>query len=150
MKHVTLRPASQADADFVYAVTEASMRGYVEALWGNWLPEATRASFKPERSQIIQFNGTDIGCIEFHVEPSVINIGKLYIYPSYQNRGIGSFLLGQLIERASAGETPIRLRVLRTNPARRFYERHGFTVVETTDERFVMERPATLPRRDVR
>lgn len=120
------------------------MREYVEALWGEWLPDVTRASFRPDLTQIIQFDGTDIGCIEVTEEPSVLFLGKLFISPNHQNRGVGSFLLSRLIVRADEGGQLIRLRVLRTNPARRFYERHGFGVVETTDERFIMERSVTV------
>jgi hypothetical protein len=33
---------------------------------------------------------------------------------------------------------PVRLRVLVVNPAKQFYERLGFVVVETTTERYLM------------
>jgi ribosomal protein S18 acetylase RimI-like enzyme len=34
---------------------------------------------------------------------------------------------------------PLRLRVLGVNPAKRLYERLGFVVTETTNERYYME-----------
>jgi hypothetical protein len=33
---IALRPASVTDLAFIYEVTEASMRGYVEQTWGQW------------------------------------------------------------------------------------------------------------------
>src|SRR5579859_7264973 len=94
---VSLRPASADDADFVFAVTEATMRGYAEATWGEWSPEAARASFRPEFTRIIQFEGTDVGCIDCREEASALVLDKLYIAPDYQNRGVGSLIIRQLL-----------------------------------------------------
>ena len=52
-----LRPAIEADFEFVYSVTEAAMRGYVEQTWGPWDPSVqcdnARRSFRPATYQII-------------------------------------------------------------------------------------------------
>lgn len=39
-----------------------------------------------------------------------------------------SAVLRTLLERIDAGGVPVRLNVLQGSPARRLYERHGFTV----------------------
>ncbi len=55
----------------------------------------------------------------------------LYVHPDLQGRGIGSSLLDRAKDRMPAG---FRLWVFQANTrARRFYERHGFRVVELTD-----------------
>ena len=62
----------------------------------------------------------------------------LYVDPSAQNRGLGS----ALVEHAKH-ESPKRLQLWvfqKNEGARRFYERHGFRLVELTDGAANMER----------
>jgi GNAT superfamily N-acetyltransferase len=56
-----------------------------------------------------------------------------YLAPELQGKGIGSAVLGRLLERCDREAAVVRLNVLRGSAARRLYERHGFTV-ETEDE----------------
>lgn len=42
--------------------------------------------------------------------------------------GIGSGVLRELLERCDRSGVSVRLNVLRGSPARRLYERHGFTL----------------------
>lgn len=138
---IDLRPANESDAEFAFSVQEACMRKYATATFGWWDTERARASFSVFLDSIIQRDQTDIGIMSAWDEQDHLFLGKLYILPEYQNRGIGSVLLRRLIADA---DKPIKLAVLRVNPARRFYERHGFTVVEETNERYFMERAGGL------
>jgi GNAT superfamily N-acetyltransferase len=137
MLNVTLRPANESDWDFLCVVQETCMREYAERTWGNWIPEP-RGNFRPEIHQIIECDGVEMGCIALIDEADALMLEKLYILPSHQRRGIGTLLLGRVIERAHASGKPIRLRVLRVNPARQLYERNGFKVDRSTDERYFM------------
>jgi GNAT superfamily N-acetyltransferase len=132
---IALRPASPADADFVFRLTEACMRNYAVATWGQWDEAATRASFRPDTHRIIQHEGEDIGCVALEDRADHLDLKKLYVLPAFQNRGIGTTVLGAIL---AAGK-PIRLRGLSVNPARRFYERMGFVVTWSTRERNSME-----------
>jgi len=133
---ISLRPASRADADFVFRLTQAGMRDYAVATWGRWDEAATRASFKPDTHRIIQHEWQDIGCVALEDRGDHLDLRKLYVLPPYQNRGIGTRVLRDVL--AAAGK-PIRLRVLSVNPARRFYERIGFVVIRSTPQRNYME-----------
>ena len=56
----------------------------------------------------------------------------MYVHPAHQGRGVGTALLRHLVDHATAeGVERIELTVLDGNPARRLYEREGFTLVET-------------------
>ncbi len=142
MSDITLRPATKHDWDFVAFVTEACMRDYVEQTWGQWRADSPE-DFDANLHQIVQCDGHDIGCIALVNEPAVLVVKTLYILPSHQNRGIGAVLMQQIIDHAGASKKPIQLRLLRVNPARRFYERHGFVVTHSTDERHFMARPSS-------
>lgn len=59
-----------------------------------------------------------------------IEIGQLYVAQGARNRGIGSRLLDAMKNRATA----LQLWCFQANKdARRFYERHGFSVARITD-----------------
>src|SRR5262249_40565771 len=97
------------------------------------------ADFDPSFDKIIQLAGTDIGLIGVERRSDHWLIRKLYLLPSYQNKGHGSYLLQGLKREASAAQVPLRLTVLEVNPARRFYQRHGFVLTETISPRQRME-----------
>lgn len=62
----------------------------------------------------------------------------LYVHPDHQDRGAGSLLLERAKARRPSG---LRLWLFQQNAdARRFYERHGFRLVEETDGSANMER----------
>lgn len=57
-------------------------------------------------------------------------IEQLFILPKYQNRGVGSLLLQTA---KSVCQTGLKLYTLQHNDkARKFYEKHGFKIGETT------------------
>jgi len=115
------------------------MRRYAEQTWGQWDDVRTRESFVPESHRIIQYDGDSIGCIELIESSAEFDLNKLYILPEYQNRGIGTRLMREAIADARSKQKPIRLSVLAVNPARRFYERLGFRITQSTPERHYME-----------
>jgi len=58
-------------------------------------------------------------------------IEHLYVRPDRFRRGVGAVMLTALLERAVR---PIELWCFQANEvARRFYEKHGFIVIKTTD-----------------
>jgi ribosomal protein S18 acetylase RimI-like enzyme len=54
---------------------------------------------------------------------------QVQLRPALQGQGFGTKLLEQLVSEAQAANAMLRLSVLKANPARRVYERLGFTVV---------------------
>ena len=136
MHQIILRPATSEDAAFALHVTEACMRVYAEQTWGTW---NGRADLDPSFDKIIQLAGTDIGLIGVERHSDHWFLEKLYLLPAYQNRRLGSCLLQRLMQEASLAQVPLRLTVLEVNPARRFYERHGFVLTHTISPRHHME-----------
>ncbi len=88
---------------------------------------------------MIRLAGRNIGLIGVERHPDWWFLDKFYLLPAYQNRGIGSYLLERLIDDAKTAQVPLRLTVLEVNPARRFYERHGFVLTHTISPRHHME-----------
>jgi ribosomal protein S18 acetylase RimI-like enzyme len=134
----SLREARADDLDFLLALHEATMREYVERVWG-WDDEQQasilRSRFCPERWQIIQSDKQDIGLLVVEDEEDAIRLAEIEILPDWQGRGIGSSIVRWLMQEAAKAEKPLTLRVLHINErARALYERLGlrpFKEIET-------------------
>ena len=72
-------------------------------------------------------------------------IDHLYLLPSAHGQGIGTRILQMLLQTADTDGLIARLDVLKVNPARRLYERCGFSIIGANDNFFHMERQP--PRR---
>lgn len=139
---VTLRPAKPEDAEFLYYLLKAAMQQYVAQTYGwdeLWQQAHFQKNFDPARQQVIVLEGQDIGVIAVERKETEIFLAKIYLLPEYQNRGIGTRLIEALLREAFGQNLPVRLRVLKVNPARRLYERLGFKVIEEADTHYLME-----------
>lgn len=139
----TLRPATAADYDWLWQLKRSTMRDYVEQTWGVWDDVAQESFFRrnytPAKVHVIVSAGRDAGLLEFEHRPEEIFLANIQIAPELQNRGLGAAVVRSLQHEAAACGLPLRLQVLKVNPARRFYERLGFTVVGDTLSHWRME-----------
>ena len=139
----TLRAAVTADYQWLWELKRATMRSYVELTWGYWddsiQEDFFQRHFSSETVQIISVNGRDAGLLNVERESSELFLANLQIHPDFQNRGLGSAVLRELIESATALNLPVRLQVLSVNiGAARLYGRFGFaTYLETPTHRFM-------------
>jgi ribosomal protein S18 acetylase RimI-like enzyme len=62
----------------------------------------------------------------------------VFIRPEFQRRGVGSGLLRELMQEAQSSRLPLKLRVLKVNPAVHFYRRLGFAEVHSSAEHVYM------------
>lgn len=64
----------------------------------------------------------------------IYKLDKIYVLASHQGKGTGSFIIDYVIgEIKKQGATALQLQVHRKNPARKFYEKMGFVIVEEKD-----------------
>ena len=143
---LTLNAARPEDAEFLYRLTEETMRTYVEMTWGEWKEEMVRQFTRKAASDgsfdLIVFGGITVGALRVERLESHIQLDQMYISKPYQRQGIGTALVRDLIAEARSAKKPLRLRVLKPNPAKAFYERLGFVVTDETKERYFMEQSA--------
>ena len=139
---IELRPTAEADLPFLRALF-ASTRWQEMAATG-WRDDQKQAFLDDQfRLQDLHYT-THYPDGEFHIitrggEP----IGRLYLYrgpaawqivdisllPPWCGQGIGGALLRQTLRDADALKVPVGLHVTVFNPARRLYDRLGFTPV---------------------
>ena len=137
-----LRPAVPDDQAQLWDIKRRCLRTYVELTWGSWDEDVQRArfdaSFEPAEIQVISAAGVEVGYLAARRGPHEIQLLNLMIAPEFQRRGLGTAVLQDLRAEAQTRRVPIRLQVMKVNPARRLYERLGFTVTEETATHFRM------------
>lgn len=78
-----------------------------------------------------------VGFVGFQPKSStahIMRIEKLYVLPAEQGKGTGKQLINHVAQIArAANDSCLELNVNRHNPARTFYERMGFIIVDTLD-----------------
>ena len=129
---VTLRPATAQDREFLYALHCATMRHVIEQTWG-WDEAWQRAEFEKRFEayavSVIVAGSQPAGGLWLEQRPDSLYIHDVGVTPSQQGRGIGTAVVGLVIEQGARLGLPIALSVLPANPrARALYERLGFTV----------------------
>jgi GNAT superfamily N-acetyltransferase len=127
-----IRRAVPADADAIAAVLWSSRRSampwlterYTKADMRDWIGHIVLVTsmvwVAVEAGEIVGYSALDGNILD-----------QLYVGPSHQRQGIGTQLLE--VARAAAG-SPMCVYVFAKNQnARRFYERHGFTMIDESD-----------------
>ncbi|MEV4756328.1 GNAT family N-acetyltransferase [Micromonospora sp. NPDC049559] len=131
MTHWELRPASAADVDAVAELRATVLRADLERL-GRYdeqrVRQRLRERFAPAHTWVIEVGGEFAGCVALRPAEDAHWLEHFYLAPHVQGAGIGTAVLRELLERCDRDGVPVRLNVLRGSPARRLYERHGFTL----------------------
>ena len=139
---ITTRNATYQDKGFLWALKIASMRQYVEQVYG-WEDNAQRGYFEkgfhPEVIRIIQHDGHDAGMYELQECGEDWFLARIEILPEYQNRGIGTVVLQRMIDAMASTDKPFRLQLFKVNPARKLYARMGFIETGETATHVLME-----------
>lgn len=145
----SLRPAADGDYAFLSDLHIATMKPYVEQVWG-W-DDAVQAamfrdSFIPSRLHVIVVEGQDAGVLQTQRRPDEVFLANIEIAPALQGRGLGGRVITDILTGAHANALPVTLRVLHVNPARRLYERLGFVEFDRTETHSLMRAaPKPLP-----
>lgn len=139
------------DFEFLYDLCRSTMERYVIAAWGEWCDEIVRSQLldglKANAFNSIFIDSPNeglrqrsrVGAIAVERHDTHIQIEDLYILEEFQNQGIGTSIILDIIAEAHQSDKPVRLRVLSSSSAKLLYERLGFVVVQTTPERYFME-----------
>ncbi len=141
---VSLRPVTDADQEFligVYANTRAAELAQVD--WDESQKDAfIRWQFQMQKQEydarypsvrydVILVDGVPAGRIWVGVDDAQIRLLDIAVLAEFQNRGVGTQLLRQLMEEATRTNKVLRHMVFVLNDnAYRFYERLGFRTIE--------------------
>ncbi|HEU4711392.1 MAG TPA: GNAT family N-acetyltransferase [Pyrinomonadaceae bacterium] len=141
---ISLRPVTAADREFlisVYAGTRA--RELAQVAWDEGQKDAFvrwqferqdeeyRQRYPDARYDVILVDGVPAGRIWVGADEKQIRLLDIALIEQFQNRGVGTYLLRQLMDEATREKKVLRHMVFVLNDnAHRFYERLGFSVIE--------------------
>ncbi|WP_345630031.1 GNAT family N-acetyltransferase [Rugosimonospora acidiphila] len=141
-----IRPASAADIEAAAELRAVVLRADLERL-GRYdeqrVRQRLRDGFAPAHTWVIESAGAFAGCVALRPAEDAHWLEHFYLAPHLQGSGIGTAVLRGLLGQCDREGILVRLNVLRGSPARRLYERHGFTL-ETEDpvDVFMVRAPA--------
>ena len=152
----SLRPARPEDVEAVAELKAVVMRNDLVRL-GRYDDDRVRRrlrdGFRPEHTSVIEVDGAFAGSVALGPYASGEGEGDgggglylehFYLAPEAQGRGLGTAVLRTLLARADAAGQPVRLTVVQGSPARRLYEREGFTVEDEDPIDVRMVRPPAV------
>ena len=108
MQSLELRPATADDGDFLYELHRRALGPVIEATWGPWDDEVQRrfhrAWFKPGQIDIVLVDGQPAGMVQAALlDANTFYISRIEVDPQVQNRGVGTALMHQMLDRARQG-----------------------------------------------
>ena len=149
---ITYRHASPEDEDFLFELYASTRTEELNA-WG-WDTEqqeaflkmqfhAQQTSYKNQfpnsNYQIVLMQQLAVGSMLVIRNKTEIRLGYIALLSEYRDRGIGSFLIQNLLAEATQAVKPVRLQVIQFNRALQLYQRLGFSKVGDNGTHFLME-----------
>ncbi|PKQ89080.1 GNAT family N-acetyltransferase [Paenibacillus sp. BGI2013] len=136
MNPITMRQAVQADQEQLADLRALVLYDDLTRL-GRYddvkVRERFRNTFNPAQTQIIEVEGSMVGCVALKPKSEEYLLEHFYIHPDYQGQRIGTQVLNMLLEQDEVQGKRVILNVLQGSPARRLYERFGF-ILDSEDE----------------
>lgn len=146
---IELRRATRKDFDFALKLYLITMKPLTTELM-TWDEAQQSAGFAEQWNvadvQMITLEGRNVGWLQAAEMDSQIFLQQMFVSPKYQGRGVGSKTLQNILQHWDRMGKPVILTVLKNNPARRLYERHGFTVVGEVGVKLQMRRDSCEKR----
>ena len=140
---IKLIPAAETHREFSYQVKKTTEGEYITSMFG-WDEGVQRRyhdkAWQEQKRDIIAYDGKPIGTIATIESQDCIEIGQFLILPEYQNRGIGTHLLKDILDKADHLGRNVTLKFLKNNPVKSLYVRNGFRIVDTDEILHYMER----------
>lgn len=143
-----LRAATAADVEVIAELRAAVMRPDLERLGrydAHRVRQRFRDSFSARHTSVVMVGGDLAGSVTLRPADDRQWLEHFYLAPHHQGRGLGSAVLAALLARTDARGHTVGLNVLQGSPARRLYERHGFTVESEDLVDVFMARPPAVP-----
>jgi len=143
MSKYLLRKPTSADFEFLRDVHHMTLKEHVLKIWG-WdqtkQDDFFREDFESAQIQIIQAFSNDIGYLQLNLEKNILHIVNILILPEFQNRGLGSEIIRDLIAKSRIKSCMLKLGVFKINTrAIGLYKTLGFKVCGESKTHFMMQ-----------
>lgn len=138
-----LKKSSQSDYEFLRNVHHVTLKEHIEKIWG-WSEPLQDDFFKQEFDsnliQIIQVAKNNVGYLLLNENKESVYVVELLILPEFQNRGLGTQILKDLIAQTEQMNQSLELAVFKVNTrAKDLYLDLGFVIKDQSDTHYLME-----------
>lgn len=116
---------NRADAFAAAGLDESQLRSLLQMQFNAQSQQYAR-DFPCHQQHIIEQNSQPVGQLITNETDTALRIVDIAILPEFQNQGLGSQVLKNLISSAADQDKSVHLSVESANPARRLYSRLGF------------------------
>ncbi|MCK6426951.1 MAG: GNAT family N-acetyltransferase [Burkholderiaceae bacterium] len=142
---VVLTPCGEEDFEALMALRMAAMRESLEYI-GRFDPQRARErlsrGFNPAHTRHIVYEGGLVGFVAVIPRESDWLLDHLYIHPTAQGLGIGSWVMACVLAEADRARVAVSVTALKHSDATRFYQRHGFVLEAEGEWDLYFRRPA--------
>ena len=150
---ITLRPVEEKDDSFIETVYRSTREEELNFTnWGEQQKQAFirmqsmaqlaeyKTKFPGAAFQVIVYKKRDAGRFYTWENDNEIRLIDITLLPPFKGKGIGTFLLGELIKKSYSVEKKISLHVEPNNRALQLYSRLGFIHIKNNGRHCYMER----------
>jgi len=137
---ITLRPVQDSDDEFLVKVYGSTReQELAQVPWSReqkdafvrmqWQAQKLHYAHEHPRAEhaVISIDGVPVGRVYLDRNGEEFHILDITLLPQYRNRGVGSFLLGQIMAEAKQTAKPVTIYVENYNRSLRLFERLGFS-----------------------
>ena len=149
---VTLRPATEADYDFMrllyhsaraeemkqFPFTEEQKVAFLDAQFAAQ-SQHYEVHYPTCERRIVVRDGRPVGRLYVDRWRDQIRIVDIALAPEARGGGIGTSLLREILDEGAHSNLPVTIHVEAYNPALRLYERLGFKAIGTNGVYYLME-----------
>lgn len=143
-QELQLRKGAVDDQDWLFDLFRLTMQNYIDKAWG-WDELLQREGFitsLPVRNfQILLCDDQRVGSYHLTHRKDHLLLDMILVAPERQREGFGRYLMERIKENSRTRGLPVRLSVLKTNPAVQFHLASGFQLVEEDPHSFRMAWP---------
>jgi ribosomal protein S18 acetylase RimI-like enzyme len=143
---ISLRPATSEDESFLVCLYASTRASELAALpWDDNQKQAFInmqciaqcrqyvMSYPRADSKIVLSNDEPVGRLLVDRGEDALTLIDISLLPAYRKLGIGTQLLQGLLDEANTAGKPVRLHVLHSNPAKKLYQRLGFSMASSDE-----------------
>lgn len=129
LNNISMRQGQPTDMGWLFQTFKHTMKDFISETWG-WDELIQEHSFYenlPAKSfAIATLDGHDAGALNLREKTDHLWLEMVLVLPEFQGKKIGRSILEYAQRKACKSQKPLRLRVLKINPAHNFYRHMGF------------------------
>lgn len=140
-KKYKLRAGEAADEQWIFGLFRRTMQHYIDEAWG-WdeiiQREGFLTSLPMNQFTFIEAKGHQVGGFHISKKSDHLVVDMILVEPDHQRQGWGLLMAIEIKQIAVAKQKPVRLSVLKTNPAIDFHFKIGFEEIEEDEHSIKM------------